>query len=70
MTDARTTLQARLGKDVEALDVLTDHECIRLLDLLRAGRDRAQAELDQSLGSALDALPVLVRRPARKILFG
>jgi hypothetical protein len=70
MADARDTLRGRLGDEVELLGVLTDDECARLLTALTAGREHARTELDRSLESALGALPALIRRPARKTLFG
>jgi hypothetical protein len=70
MSDAGAALRSQLGEDLEFLDLLSDEECAQLVALLSDARRSQRAALDASITKVLNHFPMLIRVPARKILFG
>ncbi|AYF76784.1 hypothetical protein D7D52_26555 [Nocardia yunnanensis] len=70
MTPSPHPLQAELAEPQDVLNLLTPAESEQLLTLLRRAKLTQQRNLDAAIDSGLEALPRLVRIPARKILFG
>lgn len=58
--------ECRIGA---AADELTNAESAELLALLRKARATRRTEADAAIAEMLDHLPLLIRIPARKILF-
>lgn len=71
MDSAIAALNAELTSSVpDGLEPLGKDGIARLADLVgTAKRSQAQA-LDTSIQKGLDAVPMLLRRPVKKILFG
>ena len=68
--ESRTELERELGGPIPELDGVSDEICAELLGMFQDARALEQKTLDESIDSALGALPRLLRGPARKIMFG
>ncbi|MBJ8345218.1 hypothetical protein [Antrihabitans sp. YC2-6] len=70
MSGSESELVAELGEPREVLEQLTPEEAAKLLRLFKAAKVEQKKSLDAAIDGILDALPRLIRIPARKILFG
>jgi len=63
-------LRSQLGEDLEFLDLLSDEESAQLVHPAHRRAPHPAAALDASITDVLNHFPMLIRIPARKILFG
>lgn len=69
MTDPQRERTAQF-EDLLAARGLTPDESADLMSLIHAARKQERDELDVAIGKVIKSLPVLVRGPAKKIMFG